>query len=322
MNRRKISIRLALCGLLASGLTAASALAQCDPCATPTVAYQPVQTVAYQSVDTSGWYPGKLLDRWRMRRWSATAAATAAPVYSASYAPTTYSASYAPASTYTASYRPYVTSYAPLSYPRTQTVSRQVVMSPVSSACSVCECSPCSCPTTTNYGSSSCPSYPTGVSQASYSEAPCTDCAPYGGSSYAEPTFQSGPSTQSRQPSGSQTTPQPTFEPPPSDSDYRSERPSVEEQPQERRLESQEEDYPGPAGEEETNTTFDFDAPRLLSPTDRQARSPRTSRPTIDVWTAVHRSESSPATTRTTHTTQKPAKTQAEIDAEGWMPVR
>ncbi len=126
---KTIMIRCIKCFVLAGVvLTAASvgtapaAYAQCDTCATPTVAYyQP--TVAYQPVATqqvrTGWYPGRWFDRMRMRRWGVSTAAT--PTYAAGYAPAgyarygaayaAYTAAYACTPTsYTAAYRPYVTS--------------------------------------------------------------------------------------------------------------------------------------------------------------------------------------------------------------------
>src|SRR5690606_17543851 len=56
------------------------AQAQCATCPTQVVAFSPVVAPAttvttFQPVRT-GWYPGKLLDTWRMRRWGYTAPTT------------------------------------------------------------------------------------------------------------------------------------------------------------------------------------------------------------------------------------------------------
>src|SRR5690242_16126900 len=96
---------------LSAALWASTALpvsAQCSTCATPTVAYSPVvaapAVVAPTVVAYDGWYPGRLLDRMRLRRW--TSAAPATPVYTAAYTP--YTASYAP---YVANYGAYAAPY-------------------------------------------------------------------------------------------------------------------------------------------------------------------------------------------------------------------
>jgi hypothetical protein len=184
--------------------------AQCATCVTPTVAYAPVVTqpaVVTPTIVRTGWYPGYWIDRMRLNRWSRNAVTTA-PTYTTGYAPV-YTAAYAPAVTHTASYAPYLTSYAPLQQPVVQTsylpaatsaccpqtsptavittsyapstVYRPVEVQPV---VDTVVASPCSCPA--EAPCSNCPTCPTGVSQAVYSEgAPagsaCVGCAESGG---------------------------------------------------------------------------------------------------------------------------------------------
>jgi hypothetical protein len=109
MNRRFPVRALLGLSLVALGLAwGETALGQCGTCATPVVAYQPVTvqpTVTY-TPDT-GWYPGKLLDSWRLRRYGYN---TAPATYTATYA--TYTAAYAP---YSAGYTPYSAGYLPYS---------------------------------------------------------------------------------------------------------------------------------------------------------------------------------------------------------------
>ena len=208
-------------GLCCLALFAASegvAQAQCDTCATPVVAYQPVAvqpTVTYTPY--TGWYPGKWLDNMRMRRYGYSApttytaayapyTASYAPTYSSTYAPyaasyAPYSASYAPSystSYYapTSMYSPYVTAYAPLG--QRQVLMRPVVVaSPVisggcntcaalESPCSTCEaapaCSACS-------GSAA---YAGSVEPATYVEPACSSCAAGSGSvTYPAPSGSS-----------------------------------------------------------------------------------------------------------------------------------
>jgi len=279
MNR--FSMRLVSVGLFAVAIVGISPAVHaqcCSPMQQVTyrpiqqVAYQPVQQVAYQPVQQvvyqptvayqprRGWYPGKLLDKWRLRRYGVSTAA--APAYTAGYSP--YTAGYAPYtaaySPYTAGYSPYVTSYAPLSrtsyYPVATTAARPVLlrptvaMSPVIASC----CSPCS-------------SCGTGVNQAAYGQpaSPCPSCA----GAASTPIYSNSPSV-------GQTTPQPQLQPneptPAGSSTYESNRPTTE----------------APATQNDKSTYFE--APKLFNPRDRTA-----SRTSVDVIPAVY---TQPTTTR------------------------
>ena len=318
--------------LLIAG-NAASALAQCSTCAAPAAVVQPVPvTVAYAPTVTyepyNGWYPGRMFDRMRMRRWSRRAEPTYttayAPSYTAAYAPTSYSASYAPATysaaytPYTASYAypasssPYLTAYAPLQ--RQATYYQPAVLQPViaDTGCSACSsygggcdaCSSCS---------SSCSSCDAGIAQASYA-APAGGCASCAASS-GTPSYDYGGGGGNY----GQQTPQPQLtEPPtPADSQYRTQRLPTEPDRPEAAAPPAGAD-PGPATDEDDPDASYY--PRLLSPVnDRTA-----SRPTVDVWNAVYRkpvsmqqtslrSEAAPQPTR--------ERTQAEIDADAWHGV-
>ncbi len=301
---KTIMIRSIKCFVLAGVvLTAASvgtapaAYAQCDTCATPTVAYyQP--TVAYQPVATqvvrTGWYPGRWFDRMRMRRWGVSTAAT--PTYAVGYAPagyaqygaayTPYTAAYAYAPTsYTAAYRPYVTSYAPLArtayyYPAATTVARQVVMRPMVSACNACGTACVSC--------SSCSSCDGGVSQAVYG-APvsgCSTCAV--GTSV--PTYSGGSTV-------GPPTPQPQLAP-------------NEGTPESSLYESQRLESNGPTLDPspESDPSTYYEAPKLFNPRDRTAN-----RPSVEVHNAVYSQQ-------VTHhaASHVPA---SEVDANGWYAV-
>jgi hypothetical protein len=325
---------------------AAPTLAQCDTCATP-VAYQPVaQTVSYQPYVAyrpyTGWYPGKLLDQWRLRRWtgSTAAAPVAATTYSAGYTP--YTAAYAPTSTsgyHTTNYVPYVTSYAPLrrtvSYqPIATTVYRPVAMQPVVSvpACTTCgyqsayvdsSCSSCG-------GCGECSSC--GVSSAVYSDAGsgCASCAGASSSpSYAAPA----PSYQgSSQGTAGPATPQPYLPPSaavPSQSQYRGgagtegSNGAADRTPEEA-SEPYPDPYPQPPSEQTTpgddSSTYyprPLEAPQLLSPSnDRTARGP-----SVDVWTAVYKKPVRSSSISTSDRVPASAREQAQRDAEGWFSV-
>lgn len=300
---------------------AADASAQCATCPTATVAYQPVvaqPTVTYTPY--TGWYPGKWLDQWRMRRAGAVAApaytAAYAPTYTAAYAPA-YTAAYAPAYTtsyaptsYNVGYRPYVTSYAPLAPANcstcVQTVARPVVMQPVVatvSACDSCGCNPCGCDTCGG-GCSACSS---GVSQAVYTDSGCASCA--AGSSYGNvvPESSYGGSV------GPQT-PQPTLEPVP---DAGNSRYGTQKPEDSNNVDPLEKFDPGP-GTEADPSTF-YNAPRLLDPRDRTARSSQ--KLTTNVWTAVYRGPSDDNRPTVNQASTRGPRTQAEIDAEGWTAV-
>lgn len=293
------SICSAVCSLLVGVVSAAApaAYAQCSTCPTPTVAYyQPTvaqPTVVYQPVATqqvrTGWYPGRMFDRMRLRRWGVSTAVQ--PTYAAGYAPytaayapqtaayTPYTAAYAYAPTsYTAAYRPYVTSYAPLArttyyYPATQTVARRVVMSPVVSACNTCV-TPCS----------TCSSCDTGVSQAVYGapSSGCSTCA----TGTSAPTYSSGPTA-------GPATPQPQLAP--------SEGAPFESQYQETKKATTD---PSP----ESDSSTYFEAPKLFNPQDRTA-----SRSSVDVHNAAYRQ---PATNHTAS-----HASASETDANGWYAV-
>jgi len=271
--------------------TAPAAHAQCDTCATPTVAYyQP--TVAYQPVATqqvrTRWYLGRFFDRWRMRRWGVSTAAvpTYAATYTAGYAPNTaaytpYRAAYAYAPTsYTAAYRPFVTPFAPLTrtafyYPAATTVARQVVMSPVVSACDACGCDPCARPAC-------------GVSQAVYG-APVSGCSTCAAGT-SVPTFSGGPTV-------GPATPRPELAPNegvPDSSFYESQR------------QESNETTIDPLPESDSSTYFE--APKLFDPRDRTAN-----RPSVDLHDAVYRQQV------TNHAASHvPA---SEVDANGWYAV-
>jgi hypothetical protein len=206
---------LATCG-------AAPAQAQCSTCGTQTVfspvIAQPQATVAYSPVVAApvvvaqpvrtGWYPGRMLDNWRMNRWAnnatwgASTVAVAAPLTQTvgfAPAPVVQTVGYAPMATVQtvnfAPSAPYVTGYAPMqrtyvSYaPSATTVYSPAVIEPVmsASACSTCstcvDASPCS----------ACAGGTAVVEQAAYS-TPVTTVAPATGcSSCAEGVSTSVP---------------------------------------------------------------------------------------------------------------------------------
>ncbi len=318
------SMRFVLAGLvvtLFAVIPAETANAQCSTCPVPTVAYQPVvaqTTVAYQPY--TGWYPGKLLDRMRLRQYGVTPAVT--PTYTASYAP--YTAAYAP---YTAAYRPYVTSYAPLvrrtvarpivqtSYYApavvtdscqtcVQTVARQVVLSPVvTSGCNTCS---------------------TGVAQASYAEPACSSCTTSSAASsipsYPAPSPSGGRVTvgpDTGQPSlgpneqipGSSNYPPPAQVPDPAPESGESESDPFGLQD---KKESADEAAP-------SDSSTLFEAPRLLDPRDRTAQRSSSGRVSVDVWNAVY---NQPTTHKAvSQTSYKPTLTRVNNDADGWSSV-
>lgn len=214
MNRYFTLTIAAFVLMVASATGPSIATAQCNTCATPTVAYQPVQPVtAVYTQERTGWYPGRLLDRLRMRSWRAQTPATAtyttaayAPTsynYTAAYAPytasyTPYTASYAP---YTASYTPYVTAYAPLQ----RRVYRPVVLQPViaDTGCSTCNYTPAAT-------CSDC-----GVAQAAYSQplGGCSNCE--AASSVPDYAYEDAGSWRDSSASASSNppTPQPSLKP-------------------------------------------------------------------------------------------------------------
>ena len=169
---KKISMKFVLaCTLvLALGLVANTASAQCTTCAVPQVTYSPV---VYNTYQYDGWYLGKYVGQLG-RRVFGTAPA---PAYTTGY-PTTYAAGYAPTYTYAASYAPtysYATSYAPACSTcgtgscGCQTTYRPVTMQPLSS------CSSCSGVVQAGYNAPSCPSCATGTTTTA---APTNDYQP------------------------------------------------------------------------------------------------------------------------------------------------
>jgi hypothetical protein len=327
----KFPVIFTLCVALVAAVAADSASAQCNTCATPVVAYSPVVAPAttvttFQPVDT-GWYPGKLLDTWRMRRWGYTAptavttTAAFAPTYSAAYAPmpvttmmpvtstaVVQTANFAPVTTSFAT--PIVTSFAPLG--QRQVLMRPVVVaSPVvtaapvvaasaCSACSACEvAAPCSsCAATTV------------VEQATYAAAPapCAGCAQGSSITYADQPAAVAAGETSRP----ALTPQ---EAAPLESRYPDVTPPAgnAQQPD-----------PGPAAENKaTESSSYFEAPALFIPGDKTAQQetvkPANRAPSVDVWNAVYRGPAEGELSRTSYKAE--TRTQAEIDAEGWSSV-
>ena len=320
--------------------------AQFATCAAPAVAYQPVTAyrpvvaqpvVAYQPY--TGWYLGRWFDKRRMRRAATTAAYTVAYGPSATpYAPT-YTAAYAP--TYTAAYRPYVTSFAPMArpapapfYPIVQTVARPVLMQPVlaAPACNTCSFTPaCGCAAC----STGCDSCSTGVLQADFTEPACSSCV---GGGQAIDVVPEGTSSGNVGPQ----TPKPSLPDVPAQGalPFQSNRPTEASGAQEGDssvdddVDPAKEPDPGPAATEEDASTY-YNAPRLLDPRDRTARSTNSRKPTVDVWNAVYRKSAtgrklspklSPVGNRQARTPaerrpQLEPRTQAEIDADGWSAV-
>lgn len=359
-THRMLGGAMAVAAIVTLAACTSPALAQCSTCATPTVAYSPVTyaaapltyaapapvatTVAYQPY--TGWYPGRLFDRMRMRRWGVTDVAAPvyttayAPTYTAAYAPTytaayapTYTAAYAPTYTvayaptaYTAAYAPapYVTAYAPLQRPVVQTsyyapttvyspaVLSPVVETPIMTAAPVSACGTPDC--------SACAGTTTVVEQASYAQPaapPCSSCAgaatviDYGSVAPAAAGIPSvGPDTGVPQ---LPTTPEPPAR------TYGTDRPVGENGADDSKTPV----APGPAADEiepQADPNASFDAPRLLDPNGVQAGDRTANRPTVDVHNAVYRQPARTAAVNTT-TARPIAKTQAEIDMEGWVSV-
>jgi hypothetical protein len=311
---------------------------------TPTVAYSPVVVQPQTTIVRTGWYPGYLLDRLRLRRWSAADSTTvaAAPTYSVGYAPA-YTAAYAPA-TYTANYAPYITAYAPLQTPVVQTsyyAAPAVVSAPA--------CSNCPQTTTVSYAPSTvyrpvelapvvqtvvaapacevpCSACSTGVSQAGYVEgapADCPGCAATAGA----PQYYEGSATPAPTPAGQPETPPPSLKPPveaPANRTYGNEAEAAPSN-QEKSVvpspgtddpegpEADPEADPAATGNEDQSTSLDLQAPSLLKP----QNDPMANRPTVDVHNAVYRQPARTAT-RVSTTAAKPAP---PVDANGWYSV-
>lgn len=326
MNNR-INRAVCLAALMAAGLVALSATpaaAQCSTCATPTVAF--FQPAPVAPVVTTWARPG-LFDRWRMRRWgvapapvmttwapqtTAFAPIAAAPVAS-SWTPHVVGFAPVAAAPVATSWAPHVTAFAPL--PLRSSVVQTTFMPVVSDGCSTCGQTSCGCATavlrpvcpepactTCNFGCSSCSTCSTCAT-----EAPCSACS----SSVAQ-VVASQPTVGCSSCAGtveSPATPQPQMTPQeaaPAGSAY----PGIPVAPENSAI-------PDPAPAADDASTY-FAPPQLLGPTnDRTAN-----RPTVDVRNAVYHVPAKAANVSTS--VAKPvtgARTQAQIDAEGWESV-
>ena len=327
---------LILGGTLVLAVSADPAAAQCSTCATPAaVAYAPAYTAAYAPAPvvyqtyrpTTGWYPGAVLDRWRMNRWSRSAAyaptyATAyAPTYATSYAPTyatAYAAAYTPtyppsyygasyAPTYTAAYRP---AY-PLSY--SAGYATTVVASPVS-PCATCCADPCGCsrPVVMQAVADGCSTCAGGsyVAPANY-ETTGTGCA--GCATSPTSTFIAPPSTPTP------AVPNGAAQPPaiPANEPVQEQRIETQRPDESTVLEPEPADTTPPAGETETPPSTMFQPPELYDPGGRV-----TQRPNVPVWNAVYHSRATvgPTASQKVSTSPKAKPTAADVarDAQGW----
>jgi hypothetical protein len=325
----KFPVVFALC--VAVALTCATeASAQCSTCPQPVVAFSPVVAPAttvttFQPVDT-GWYPGRMFDTWRMRRWgytNPTAVTTVAPTWSTAMPvtaampvttmmPITTTAipqtvGFAPMATTTFA-TPHITSFAPLG-------QRQVLMRPVivqspvvtatpvissgCSACSACEvAAPCS----------SCAAAAPVVEQATFATpaapAPCSNCAQGSQVIYSDTSASVG---------GSQI-PQPELAPGEGVGSSSSNYPNVEPPKNPQYTD------PGPKSTDKASESTYLEPPALYIPGDRTAQhdaaKPVNRAPSVNVWNAVYRE---PINVENTSTST--GKSQAEIDAEGWSSV-
>jgi hypothetical protein len=341
---------LAACG-------AAPAQAQCSTCGTQTVfspvIAQPQATVAYSPVVAApvvvaqpvrtGWYPGRMLDNWRINRWTnnatwgASTVAVAAPMTQTvgfAPAPVVQTVGFAPmASVQTVNFAPstpYVTGYAPMqrtyvSYaPSATTVYSPAIIEPVvsASACSTCstcvDASPCS----------ACAGGTAVVEQAAYSSpvttvAPATGCSSCAEASSSVPTYSYPAGTSSVVPPASTSTntgpatPQPSLadEPPPTagSQEYGAQRP---ESPGAGTTGGPADNANGAAKEEESSVV----APKPMGDEDPAAGDTSTfqappllgpqndrtaNRPTVDIHDAVYRQPARKANVGTT-TVAKP----------------
>ena len=347
--------------------------AQCSTCGTQTVfspvVAQPTATVAFSPVVSTpvvvaqpvrtGWYPGRLLDNWRMNRWANNATwgtstvAVAAPVtQTVGFAPSpvVQTVGFAPTATVQtvnfAPSAPWVTGYAPMQRtvvgfaPTATTVFSPAVIEPVVSS----GCSTCSTCATAATPCSACAGASTVVDQAAFT-SPVTTVAPASGcSSCAEgsgaPTYYSQPSAApaaipQTAPVTSQgpPTPQPALTPEPAppagSSTYGTNRPETPaadatkgpEAPVEKStlVPSPESDL-GDEPAKPASDTSTFQAPPLLGPqNDRTAN-----RPTVDIHDAVYRQPARKATVGTTTVAKPltPASTASpQTDANGWYSV-
>jgi len=317
-------IRIGLTGFVfvaMAMLTAETTSAQCSTCATPVVAYQPVAVQPVVTTQYTGWYPGKMLDSMRLRRYDRrySVAAPMAPAYTpytASYAP--YTAAYP---TYSTGYTPYVTAYAPL---RRTVVARPIVQTAYYPAAMASPCSTCvqtvarpvvlrPIVTAGCGGCSSC----SGVGQAAFlqpsTQPGCSSCA-------TPSVVPSYPATPSLAPTGQGVTvgpptPQPALvpnEPAPAQSNYPATGTGQGTV-----------DPLDPIPEVSPNTDTTFEAPRLFDPSDRTAQRSSSNGPTVDVWNAVYQKTGSERVKQMAfqQTNGKSSRTQAEIDADGWQSV-
>lgn len=240
----------------------APVLAQCSTCGTQTVfspvIAQPQATVAFSPVVATptvvaspvivqprqGWYPGRMLDNWRMSRWGVSNTAWVQP-QTVAFAPTVQTVGFAPApvvqtvgfapaaTVQTVNFAPaapFVTGFAPMQRtvvgfaPTATTVFSPAVIEPVvSSGCSACStCATAAAPC------SACAASTTVVEQASFTSpvttvAPSSGCSSCAESSGGVPTYYSQPAASSASvapatmPSTGPATPQPELatEPPP-----------------------------------------------------------------------------------------------------------
>ncbi len=327
-------------------IDASTAHAQCSTCAQPqqVVAFSPVvaapaTTVTFEPV--RGWYPGRLIDNWRMRRWGFAAPTTvtaayaptwstavpvtaAMPVITTTAMPVTstfvpQTVNFAPMAT-TTFMAPTVTAFAPLG--QRQVLMRPVVVqSPVvatsfvDSGCSTCAATaPCSACSACNAAApcSSCAGS-TVVEQATFASpapAPCAGCAQ--GSSI---TFADQGVGQQQVPVNGNQTPQPALTPQEA-APLRSYYPQPQNSTQEHNVTTPD---PGPATEKPSESSTYLEPPALFIPGDRTAQEtakPVNRAPSVNVWNAVYRE---PANADSVSTTT--GATQAEIDAAGWHSV-
>ena len=320
-------------------LSASTAQAQCSTCAQPqqVVAFSPVvaapvSTVTFEPV--RGWYPGRAIDNWRMRRWGFAAPttvtavtptwSTAVPVTAAMPVTSTFvpqTVNFAPMAT-TTFMAPTVTAFAPLG--QRQVLMRPVVVqSPVvatsfvDSGCSTCAapapCSACSaCDAAAPCSSCAGSTFVEQATFASAAPAPCAGCAQGSSITYAD----QGAVQQQAPMSGNQT-PQPALTP-------QEAAPLRSNYPQQNSTSTQENSTqtpdPGPAAVKPSESSTYLEPPALFIPGDRTAQEtakPVNRAPSVNVWNAVYREPAGVDNVSTTTT----SATQAEIDAQGWHSV-
>lgn len=314
-----------------TAIATSPAHAQCNTCPTPVVAFSPVVAPAttvttFQPVNT-GWYPGRMFDTWRMRRWGYTnpvaVTTTAAPTWTTAMPVTAampvttmmpvtstavvQTANFAPIAT-TAFSGPTITSFAPLG--QQQVLMRPVIvqqpvvtaMPVISSGCSTCSACEVAAPC------SSCAAS-TVVEQASFAApAPCASCAQGSSITYSTPA-SAAPMGETSQPA---LTPQ---EAAPLRSNYPDVTPPAN---------STQQQDPGPADENKASESSSyFEAPALFIPGDRTAQQETLKAanraPSVDVWQAVYRGPAGGELSNTSHKVE--SRSQAEIDADGWSSV-